>query len=92
LPDLEKSDSDMSKHYNDSRRRDIDLKLSQVFEKETEKISEEELSTFVNNFTKRVYLLKNSIPKSLTHILTGVLNHPNLAASDRDVIINPKSK
>lgn len=85
LDQLEKSDSDLSKHYSEARNRDIDKKLNSVFGKDSDSVTQEELATFVDNFSQRLYLFKNSLPKSLTHILTGVLTHPNLSSKDKKV-------
>lgn len=82
------SDSDLAPHYQDAKRRDIDQKLKSIFGKELNEISTDELSTFVQNFNQRIYLFKNSIPKNLTHVLTGVLTHKNLSDTDRQVNFN----
>ena len=47
ISELEKSDSDMSVHYNEARQRDIDNKLNTVFGKSQEEVTTEELSQFV---------------------------------------------
>lgn len=83
------NDTQLSKHFDKFRKEKIENKLKEIFGVEkVEDINEEDIGVFCEQLTRRLYLFKNSLPKSLSYVVLGVLTHEKINEKDRNVKID----
>ena len=82
---LVKPDNALHQIFHKKFERKYISYCEKTFHKPYEKITSEDLKNFIENFVRRLYVLKKCFPYSLAYVLFGVLKHPNLNPIKKNV-------
>ena len=85
IKNLVKPDKELHSIFKNKWEKKYKGSCEKVFSKEYENISSQDLAIFIDNFIRRIYILKKCFPYSLAYVLFGVLKHPNLNLTSKNV-------
>lgn len=82
---LLKTDMELKNLYLSKKKMRGVRQLETLMNKSYQNIGATDLAAFVEDFTRRAYLLHKYFPPTLSDVLFAVLNHPQLESQQRIV-------